>query len=247
LNIGGKQEKSSLPQCFTPCVQKLQAERSAKKQEEMLWQAIESIEEEEAEEKKKGITLRGVLSAIRKLHEKVQQTQNHLKAGNTQAAEKLLERIEKDLQTLSQKVQVSLEREGGLKFPNRKLAAILIKLNDFSIRQFGVRFLYNEDDMKRYMKLLDVALERYLTESGYDLERDFQTILRAFLETYAYAFLKHKPTKEMFLRRFIEYRHDIKEGTVDFKDAKGRRITVLEIKNLVENYLKEGSYAGNPN
>jgi hypothetical protein len=228
------------PAMLYRCVQKLQAEREAKKQEEMLWQAIERMEEEETEEKKKGITLRGVLSAIRKLLEKVQQAQDQLKAGNTQAAEKLLERIEKDLQTLSQKVQVSLERDGGLKFPNRKLAVILLKLNDFSLKQFGVRFLYNEDDMRRYMKLLDVALERYLTESGYDLERDFQTILRAFLETYAYAFLKHKPTKEMFLRRFIEYRHDIKEGTVDFKDAKGRRITVLEIKNLVENYLKEG-------
>jgi len=115
------------------------------------------------------------------------------------------------------------------------------------MKEFGVRFLYNEDDMKRYMRLLDDALERYLMESGYDLEKDFQTILRAFLETYAYAFLKHKPTKEMFLRRFIEYRHDIKEGTVDFKDAKGRRITTLEIKNLVENYLKEVSHAGNSN
>jgi hypothetical protein len=99
--------------------------------------------------------------------------------------------------------------------------------------------------MKRYMKLLDDALERYLMESGYDFEKDFQRILRAFLETYAYAFLKHKPTKEMFFRRFIEYRHDIKEGTVDFKDAKGRRITTLEIKNLVESYLKEVDHAGN--
>lgn len=90
-------------------------------------------------------------------------------------------------------------------------------------------------------------VEWYIMESWYDLEKDFQRILSAFLETYAYAFLKHKPTKEMFFRRFVEYRHDIKEGTVDFKDAKGRRITTLEIKNLVENYLKEGSYAGNSN
>ncbi len=81
--------------------------------------------------------------------------------------------------------------------------------------------------------------------SGYDFEKDFQPTLRAFLEAYAYVFLKNKPTKEMFFRRFIEYRHDIKEGTVHFKDAKGRRITTLEIKNLVENYLKEVSYAGN--
>jgi sialic acid synthase SpsE len=87
----------------------------------------------------------------------------------------------------------------------------------------------------------------YLMESVYDLEKDFQMILRACLETYAYAFLKHKPTKEMFFRRFIEYRHDFKKGTVDFKDFKGRRITALEIKNLVENYLKEGSHAGNSN
>jgi len=88
-------------------------------------------------------------------------------------------------------------------------------------------------------------VEWYIMESGFDLEKDFQRILRAFLETYAYAFLKHKPTKEVFFRRFIEYRHDIKERTVDFKDAKGRRITTLEIKNLVEKYLKEVSHAGN--
>jgi len=90
-------------------------------------------------------------------------------------------------------------------------------------------------------------VELYIMESGFDLEKDFQRILRAFLETYAYAFLKHKPTKELFFRRFIEYRHDIKEGTVDFRDAKGRRVTILEIKNLVENYLKEVNHAGNSN
>jgi predicted transcriptional regulator len=236
------------PAMLYKCVQKLQAEKEAKKQEEMLWQTIERMEEEEEpEEKKKGITLRGVLSAVRKLREKVQQAQNNLREGKLQSAEKLLEKIVKDLQDLEEKVQYSLEREGGLKFPSRKLAAILIRLNDFSMKEFGVRFIYNEDDMKRYMKLLDVALERYLTESGYDLEKDFKTILRAFLETYAYAFLKHKPTKEMFFRRFIEYRYDFKEGAVDFKDFKGRRITAFEIKNLVENYLKEVGHAGNSN
>jgi arginine repressor/transcriptional regulator with XRE-family HTH domain len=246
LEYWQKTGKIISPATLYRCVQKLQAERTAREQEEMLWQAVET-EEEETAEKKKGITLRGVLSAVRKLREKVQQAQSHLKNGNTQAAEKLLEKIAKDLQDLEEKVQYSLERDGRLTFPNRKLAAILIRLNDFSIRQFGVRFLYNEDDMKKYMKLLDDALERYLIESGFDLEKDFQTILRAFLETYAYAFLKHKPTKEMFFRRFIEYRHDIKEGVVDFKDAKGRRITTLEIKNLVENYLKEVNHAGNSN
>ncbi len=244
LEYWQKTGKIISPATLYRCAQKLQAERNAREQEEMLWQTIET-EEEETIEKKKGITLRGVLSAVRKLREKVQQTQNYLKDGNTQATEKLLEKITKDLKDLEEKVQYSLERDGWLNFPHRKLAVILIRLNDFSIRQFGVRFLYNEDDIKRYMKLLDDALERYLIESGYDIEKDFQTILRAFLETYAYAFLKHKPTKEVFFRRFIEYRHDIKEGTVDFKDAKGRRITTLEIKSLVENYLKEVSHAGN--
>jgi hypothetical protein len=123
------------PAMLYRCVQKLQAERSAKRQEEMLWQAIEqAIEEEEAEEKKRGITLRGVLSVVRKLREKAQQTQSYIKAGNTQAAEKLLEKIAKDLQDLEEKVQFSLEREGGLKFPHRKLAVILIRLNDFSMK-----------------------------------------------------------------------------------------------------------------
>jgi len=113
LEYWQKTGKIISPAMLYRCVQKLQAEREVKKQEEMLWQAIERIEEEEEEEKKKGITLRGVLSAIRKLREKVQQTQSHLRAGNTQAAEKLLEKIEKDLQTLEEKVQVSLERDGG--------------------------------------------------------------------------------------------------------------------------------------
>ena len=226
-------------------IQKLQAERDAKRQEEMLWQAIESIEEEETEDRKKGITLRGVLSAVRKLREKVQQAQNHLKEGKLQETEKLLEKLTKDLQELEEKVQYSLERDGGLKFPNRKLAAILIRLNDFSMRQFDVPFIFEPEEMGKFIKLLDDALGRYLKVSGFDLDRDFQQILRAFLETYAYAYLRYKPTNEMFLRKFLFYRDDIRSELDSFRTTKGKTVSIREIKNWVENYLKEVSHAGN--
>jgi len=236
------------PATLYRCVQKLQAERTAREQEEMLWQAVESLEEtEDTEEKKKGITLRGVFSAVRKLREKVQQTQNHLKEGKLKEAEKLLERVAKDLQDLEEKVQSSLERDGGLNFPHRKLAVILIRLNDFSIRQFEVPFIFEPEEMGKFMKLLDDALGRYLKVSGFDLERDFQQILRAFLETYAYAYLRHKPTNEMFLRKFLFYRDDIRSDLDSFRTTKGKTVSIREIKNWVENYLKEVSHAGDTN
>jgi hypothetical protein len=235
------------PAMLYRCVQKLQAERFAKRQEEMLLQAIESIEEEEKEEKKKGITLRGVLSAVRKLRDKVQQTQSYLKDGNTQAAEKLLEKIAKDLQDLEEKVQYSLERDGGLEFPSQKLASILLKINDFSIRQFEVPFIFEPEEMGKFIKLLDDALSRYLKVSGFDLERDFQQILRAFLETYAYAYLRYKPTNEMFLRKFLFYRDDIRSELDSFRTTKGKTVSIRDIKSWVENYLKEVGYAGNSN
>ena len=236
------------PAMLYRCVQKLQAEREAKKQEEMLWQAVESLEEtEETEEKKKGITLRGVLSAVRKLREKVQQTQSYLKEGKLKEVEKLLERVAKDLQDLEEKVQFSLERDGGLNLPNRKLASILIRLNDFSIRQFEVPFVFEPEEMGKFMKLLDDALGRYLKVSGFDLERDFPQILRAFLETYAYAYLRYKPTNEMFLRKFLFYRDDIRSELDSFRTTKGKTVSIGEIKNWVENYLKEVSHAGSSN
>ena len=235
------------PAMLYRCVQKLQAEKNAKRQEEMLWQAIESTEEEETEEKKKGITLRGVLSAVRKLREKVQQTQSYLKEGKLKEVEKLLERVAKDLQDLEEKVQFSLERDGGLNFPNKKLAVILIRLNDFSIRQFEVPFVFEPEEMGKFMKLLDDALGRYLKVSGFDLERDFPQILRAFLETYAYAYLRYKPTNEMFLRKFLFYRDDIRSELDSFRTTKGKTVSIGEIKNWVENYLKEVSHAGSSN
>jgi predicted transcriptional regulator len=231
------------PAMLYKCLQKLQAERSAKRQEEMLWQVVDEMEKEEEEEQNRGITLKGVLSIVERLHERMQKLKAYLKDVEEKEVKSLVEKMDKDIQELKERVQYTLEYRKGLRFPSKKLAAILIRLNDFSMKELGVRFIYNEDDMKRYIKLLDDALERYLMESRYDFEKDFQIILRAFLETYAYAFFKHKPTKEMFFRKFIEYRHDIKEGTVDFRDAKGRRITTFEIKNLVENYLKEVSHA----
>jgi len=172
---------------------------------EMTWEDLlqalvdGELSEEEFErilfetEKKKGITLRGVFSAVRKLLEKTEKAQNCLKEGKLQEAEKLLESINKDLQDLQEKTRNALEKRGGLKHPRKKLIAILMKLNDFSLKQLGVHFIYRREEVGKFMKLLDEALERYLIESGYDLEKDFQTIVKAFLETYAYAFLRWKP------------------------------------------------------
>jgi predicted transcriptional regulator len=227
------------PATLYRCIQKITAEREAKRQEEMFLRAIE--EEETEEEKKRGITLRGVLSVARKLYERVEQAQMHLKEGKINLAEKLLERIKQDLQELEEKAQYSIERGGELTFPNKKLATILLKLNDFSMRQFSVPFVYNEQDMGKYMKLLDDTLERYLKVSGYDLERDFQTILRAFLETYAYAYLRFNPTNEMFLRKFINYRREMGEmrsGLKTFRDTTGRTVSIEEMARWVQNYLR---------
>jgi predicted transcriptional regulator/arginine repressor len=227
------------PATLYRCIQKITAEREAKRQEEMFLQAIE--EEETEEEKKRGITLRGVLSVVRKLRERVEQAQMHLKEGKMNLAEKLLERIKQDLQELEEKAQYSIERGGELTFPNKKLATILLKLNDFSILQFSVPFVYNEQEMGKYMKLLDDTLGRYLKVSGYDLERDFQTILRAFLETYAYAYLRFNPTNEMFLRKFINYRREMREmwsGLKTFRDTTGRTVSIEEMVRWVQNYLR---------
>jgi hypothetical protein len=235
------------PAMLYRCVQKLQAERTAKKQEEMLWRAIESIEEEEAEEKKKGITLRGVLSVVRKLIEEDRTAEKYLKEGNLQKLREVLGRIHKAHQDLAEKIQHSLENRRGLEFPPKKLAAILLKINDFSIREFEIPFVFEPEEMGKFIKLLDDALGKYLRVSGYDLERDFQQILKAFLETYAYAYLRFKPTNEMFLRKFLSYRDDIRSELDSFRTTKGKTVSIGEIKNLVENYLKEGSHAGNPN
>jgi hypothetical protein len=98
--------------------------------------------------------------------------------------------------------------------------------------------------MGKFIKLLDDALGRYLKVSGYDLERDFQQILMAFLETYAYAYLRFKPTNEMFLRKFLSYRDDIRSELDSFRTTKGKTVSIGEIKSLVENYLKEVGHAG---
>uniref|UniRef100_A0A7C5SXA8 Uncharacterized protein n=1 Tax=Thermocrinis ruber TaxID=75906 RepID=A0A7C5SXA8_9AQUI len=194
-----------------------------------------------ASEKKRGITLRGVLSAVKKLLENAEKAQNCLKEGKLQEAEKLLERINKDLQNLEGRTRNALEKRGRLKYPRKKLIAILMKLNDFSMKEFGVHFIYKREEIGKYMKLLDEALERYLTESGYDLEKDFQWIVRAFLETYAYAFLRWTPTGEMFFKKFIKYRWEMKfkGGPIYFKDALGKTYSTAEIISWVDNYLEQ--------
>jgi hypothetical protein len=115
----------------------------------------------------------------------------------------------------------------------------LLKLNDFSLKQFGVPFIYGRKEVGKFMKLLDKALDKYLIVSGYDLEKDLQTILRAFLETYAYSYLRFKPTKEMFFRRFIEYRDDIRSGLTTFRNTTGKGVSIGEIKKWVESYLEQ--------
>jgi hypothetical protein len=234
----------------------LREEEQKRTPSEMTWEDLlqalvdGELSEEEFErilfetEKKKGITLRGVFSAVRKLLEKTKKAQNCLKEGKLQEAEKLLESINKDLQDLQEKTRNAIEKRGGLKHPRKKLIAILMKLNDFSLKQLGVHFIYKREEIGKFMKLLDDALERYLIESRYDLEKDFQTIVKAFLETYAYAFLRWKPTREIFLKKFIDYRLEMKfkGGPIYFEDATGRTYSTEQIIRWVEDYFEQTTH-----
>jgi hypothetical protein len=244
LEYWRKTGKIISPAMLYRCAQKLQAEKAAREQEEMLWQAVEQIEEGETEEKKKGITLKGVLSVVRKLIEKDKEAERYLNEGNLQKLREVLGKIYKAHQDLAEKIQYALERDGGLEFPSQKLASILLKINDFSLRQFEVPFIFEPAEMGKFMKLLDDALGRYLKVSGFDLERDFQQILMAFLETYAYAYLRFKPTNEMFLRKFLNYRDDIRSELRTFRTTTGKTVSMEEIRSLIENYLREVNYAG---
>jgi hypothetical protein len=95
------------------------------------------------------------------------------------------------------------------------------------------------------MRLLDEALERYLMESGYDFEKDFQKILRAFLETYAYVNLRFHVSNEVFFKNFLKYRLDIGKGLTHFKDSRGNPRSIAEIMSWVEEYLEEVSHGRN--
>jgi len=230
------------PATLREYAQRLRAERELKLQEEMLLQVLSEMEKEEEEDKKKGITLKGVLSIVARLHERMQKLKAHLKDVEDKEVKTLIEKMDKDVQELKERVQYTLEHRRGLRFPSRKLAFILLRLNEFSLKYLGARFIHNNDDMKRYMKLLDSALERYLVESGYDLEKDFLHILRAFLETYAYVSLRFSVSNEVFFKNFLKYRLHIGKGLTHFKDNTGNTYSMGEIMNWVENYLEEVSH-----
>jgi len=232
------------PATLREYVQRLRAEREIRLQEEMLLQVLSEIEKEE-EEKKKGITLKGVLSIAERLHERMQKLKAHLKDVEEKEVKTLIEKMDKDIQELKERVQYTLSARKGLRFPARKLAVILLRLNEFSLKYLGARLIHSKDDMKRYMKLLDETLERYLVESGYDFEKDFSYILRAFLETYAYVSLRFYVSNEVFFRNFLKYRLDIGKGLTHFKDSRGNPHSMAEITNWVENYLKEVGYEKN--
>jgi hypothetical protein len=228
-------------------VQKLKAERELKLQEEVLLQVLSEIEKEEEEEKKKGITLKGVLSIAERLHERMQKLKTYLKDLEAKEVKTLIEKVDKDIQDLKERVQYTLEARKGLRFPHRKLAFILLRLNEFSWKYLGARLIHGTDDMKRYLRLLDEALERYLMESGYDFEKDFSKILRAILETYAYVSLRLYVSNEVFFRNFLKYRLDIGKGLSHFRDSRGNLRSMEEIVNWVEYYLEEVGYARDSN
>jgi len=233
------------PATLREYVQRLRTEREIRLQEEMLLQVLSEMEKEEEEEKKKGITLKGVLSIAERLHERMQKLKAHLKNVEEKEVKTLIEKMDKDIQELRERVQYTLSARKGLRFPARKLAVILLRLNEFSLKYLGARLIHGNDDMRRYMKLLDEALERYLVESGYDFEKDFLYILRAFLETYAYVNLRFYVSNEVFFRNFLKYRLDIGKGLTHFKDSRGNPRSMAEITNWVENYLKEVGYERN--
>ncbi|MFZ8859583.1 MAG: hypothetical protein ACO2PP_03645 [Thermocrinis sp.] len=233
------------PATLREYVHNLRAERELKLQEEMLWQVVSEMEKEEEEEKKRGITLKGVLSIAERLHERMQKLKTHLKDVESKEVRTLIEKMDKDIQELKERVQYTLEARQGLRFPHRKLAFILLRLNEFSLKYLGARLIHSKDDMKRYMRLLDEALERYLMESGYDFEKDFQKILRAFLETYAYVNLRFYVSNEVFFKNFLKYRLDIGKGLTHFKDSRGNPRSIAEIMSWVEEYLEEVSHGRN--
>ena len=233
------------PATLREYVQRLRTEREIRLQEEMLLQVLSEMEKEEEEEKKKGITLKGVFSIAERLHERMQKLKAHLKNVEEKEVKTLIEKMDKDIQELRERVQYTLSARKGLRFPARKLAVILLRLNEFSLKYLGARLIHGNDDMRRYMKLLDEALERYLVESGYDFEKDFLYILRAFLETYAYVNLRFYVSNEVFFRNFLKYRLDIGKGLTHFKDSRGNPRSMAEITNWVENYLKEVGYERN--
>jgi len=235
------------PATLREYVQRLRAEREIKLQEEMLLQVLSEMEKEEEEEKKKGITLKGVLSIAQRLHERMQKLKAYLKDVESKEVKTLIEKMDKDIQDLKERVQYTLEARTGLRFPARKLAVILLRLNEFSLKYLGARLIYDKDDMKRYMKLLDEALAEYLTESGYNFEKDFPKILRAVLETYAYVNLRFYVSDEVFFRNFLKYRLSIGKGLSHFKDSMGNTRSMGEITNWVENYLEEAGYATHAN
>jgi len=235
------------PATLREYVQRLKTERELKLQEEMLLQVLSEMEKEEEEEKKKGITLKGVLSIAQRLYERMQKLKAHLKDVESKEVKTLIEKMDKDIQELKERVQYTLEARKGLRFPARKLAVILLRLNEFSLKYLGARLIHSNDDMKRYMKLLDEALAEYLTESGYDFEKDFPKILRAVLETYAYVNLRFYVSDEVFFRNFLKYRLSIGKGLTHFKDSMGNTRSMGEITNWVENYLEEVGYATHSN
>jgi predicted transcriptional regulator len=233
------------PATLREYVQRLRAERELKLQEEMLLQVLSEMEKEEEEEKKKGITLKGVLSIAEKLHERMQKLKAYLKDVESKEVKTLIEKMDKDIQELKERVQYTLEARKGLRFPHRKLAVILLRLNEFSLKYLGARLIHSQDDMKRYMRLLDEAIAEYLTESGYDFEKDFPKILRAVLETYAYVNLRFYVSDEVFFRNFLKYRLSIGKGLTYFKDNMGNPRSMAEIMGWVENYLEEVGYGRN--
>jgi hypothetical protein len=175
----------------------------------------------------------------------MQKLKAHLKDVESKEVKTLIEKMDKDIQELKERVQYTLEARKGLRFPHRKLAFILLRLNEFSWKYLGARLIHSKDDMKRYMRLLDEALAEYLTESGYDFEKDFPKILRAVLETYAYVNLRFYVSDEVFFRNFLKYRLSIGKGLTYFKDHMGNTRSMGEIINWVENYLEEVGYARN--
>jgi hypothetical protein len=233
------------PATLREYVQRLKAERELKLQEEMLLQVLSEMEKEEEEEKKRGITLKGVLSIAERLHERIQRLKAHLKDVESKEVKTLIEKMDKDIQELKERAQYTLEARKGLRFPHRKLAFILLRLNEFSWKYLGARLIHSKEDMKRYMRLLDEVLAEYLTESGYDFEKDFPKILRAVLETYAYVNLRFYVSDEVFFRNFLKYRLSIGKGLTYFKDHMGNTRSMGEIINWVENYLEEVGYARN--
>ena len=197
--------------------------------------------EEDEENKKKGIGTRGMLKTMEELLLLISELRQEIEKGDKKNSLKLLAKMEKKIRDTEEKLRV-VEGRKGLQHPASYLAPLVERINDFSRRNFNMPMYVLEEEKDKLIKLSDRAVSVYEELAQLEIEKDFVKILRAFLETYSYAFLRWKVSGEKFFINFKSYRHDwINEVRTRggfftlHKEFKSRE----EIARMVEQYIGE--------